>query len=148
MKASILVYTRKYLGPTLERWCFLRLYKRSSALPRMTAVWLAFWNSDHVVLKSSVLPWPHLGAAEWLGSEDDPTWIFSIMRHTKQLLFLTVCDTTADNGASFRTLTRTDGRADRRMEEGQTDRRGSWNSYLDYGLHKTFLLDKKSTRAK
>ena len=31
----------------------LRLYVRSSALPRVTVVWQGFWNSDYVVLKSS-----------------------------------------------------------------------------------------------
>ena len=53
---------------------------------------------------------------------------FSLMTHTKQLLLVTVCDTTARIGASFRTHgRRTDGRTD-----GMTDRRGSRNSYLDF----------------
>ena len=42
------------------------------------------------------------------------------MTHTKQLLLVTVSDTTAGNGASFRTHTRTDGRTHARTE-GQTD---------------------------
>ena len=33
---------------------FLRMYVRSSASPRMTAVWQGFWNSDYVVLKSNI----------------------------------------------------------------------------------------------
>ena len=43
------------------------------------------------------------------------------MTHTKQPLLVKVCDTTAGNGASFRTHARTHGRTDERMEEGQTD---------------------------
>ena len=39
---------------------------------------------------------------------------FSLMTHTKQLLLVTACDTTARIGASFRTDARTDGRKDRR----------------------------------
>ena len=46
----------------------LRLCIHSSASPRLTAVWLGFWNSDHVVLKlsirSSALP---CSVAVWLG---------------------------------------------------------------------------------
>ena len=38
---------------------------------------------------------------------------FLLLTHTKQLLLVTVCNTTAGNGASFWTHTRT--------EEGQTD---------------------------
>ena len=48
---------------------------------------------------------------------------FSLITHTKQLLLVTFCDTTAGNGASFRTHARTDG--------GRTDRRGIRNNYLD-----------------
>ena len=50
---------------------------------------------------------------------------FSLMTHTKQLLLVTFCYTTAGIGASFRTHGRTDGqtdaRTDGRTEEGQTD---------------------------
>ena len=46
------------------------------------------------------------------------------MTHTKQLLLVTFCSTTAGIGASFRTH-------GRRTENGRTDRRGSRNSYLD-----------------
>ena len=42
---------------------------------------------------------------------------FSRMTHTKQLLLVTFCYTTAGIGASFRTH----GRMDARTEEGQTD---------------------------
>ena len=41
---------------------------------------------------------------------------FLLMTHNKQLLLVTVCDTTARTGASFRTDTRKHGRT-----EGQTD---------------------------
>ena len=43
---------------------------------------------------------------------------FSLMTHTKQLLFMTFCCTTAGIEVSFRTHGRTDGG---RTEEGQTD---------------------------
>ena len=46
-----------FLGPTLKRWHFLRLFVRSSASPRTTAVWQGFWNSDFVVLESSIRSW-------------------------------------------------------------------------------------------
>ena len=55
----------------------LRFYVRSSASPRMAVVWQGLWNSDYVVLKSSIhnsaLP---CSAAVWLGfwkSEYDET---------------------------------------------------------------------------
>ena len=41
---------------------------------------------------------------------------FSLLTHTKQLLLVTICYTTAENGASFRTHARMHGRT-----EGQTD---------------------------
>ena len=50
---------------------------------------------------------------------------FSLMMHTKQLLLLTFCYTTAGIGATFRTHGR------RTANGGRTDRRGSRNSYLD-----------------
>ena len=52
---------------------------------------------------------------------------FSPLKHTKQLLLVTFCHTTAGNGAYFRTHTRTN----ERTNAGWTDRRGSRNSYLD-----------------
>ena len=51
---------------------------------------------------------------------------YSLLTHTKQLLLVTFCHTTAGNGANFWTHTRTDERTN-----GWTDRRGSRNSYLD-----------------
>ena len=54
---------------------------------------------------------------------------FSLMTHTKQLLFVTFCYTTAGIEVRFRT---DGGQTDRRMEDGgRTDGRGSRNSYLD-----------------
>ena len=50
--------------------------------------------------------------------QDPQKLIFSLIAHTKQILLVTFCDTTAGVGASFRTHGRTDGR---RTEEGQTD---------------------------
>ena len=49
------------------------------------------------------------------------------MTHTKQLLLVTFCNTTAGNGASFLKHRQTD----ERRTDGRTDRRGSRNSYLD-----------------
>ena len=46
---------------------------------------------------------------------------FSLLTRTKQPLLVKVCDTTAGNGASFRTHARMDGQTD----GGRTDRRGS-----------------------
>ena len=58
-----------------------------------------------------------LQAAVPLGSEGDPGCIFSLMTHTKQLLLVTFCYTTAGIGANFWTHAQTaDGRT-----EGQTD---------------------------
>ena len=49
---------------------------------------------------------------------------FSLITHTKQLLLVTFCCTTAEIGVSFRTDARTDGRTEEEEEEeaeGQTD---------------------------
>ena len=54
---------------------------------------------------------------------------FSLKTHTKQLLFVTFCDTAARIGTTFR---RDAWRTDRRTDGGRTDRRGSQNSYLDF----------------
>ena len=45
---------------------------------------------------------------------------FSRLTHTKQLLLMTVCNTTSGIGVSFRTDARTHARTDEE-EEGQTD---------------------------
>ena len=55
---------------------------------------------------------------------------FSLLTHTKQLLLVTFCDTTAGNAYSLRTHERTNERTDERTN-GWTDGRGSRNSYLD-----------------
>ena len=52
------------------------------------------------------------------------------MTHTKQLLLVTFCDTTAGIGASFWIHRQTDGG----QMHGRTDRRGSRYSYLDINL--------------
>ena len=56
----------------------LKLSIRSSASPRSAAVWLAFWNSDHVVLKSSIRSSasPRL-AAVWLASGTMTRWFWN-----------------------------------------------------------------------
>ena len=100
-----------------------------SALPCLVAVWFAFWNSDHVVLKSSIRTSasPRRQQSDW-GLRVTQNAYFSLITHTKQLLLVTFSDTTAGIGASFRTDARTHGR---RTDGGRTDRRGSRNSYLD-----------------
>ena len=45
---------------------------------------------------------------------------FLLLTYTKQLLLITFCQTTAGNGASFRTHGMTDRMMDR-MTDGQTD---------------------------
>ena len=106
---------------------FLRLYLHSSALPRVAVLWQCFWNSDHVVWKSSICT----SALPWRQRSDRGLRVtqhanFSIMTHTKQLLLLTFCQPTAGIGSSFVTDARrtADG-------GGRTDRHGSRNSYSD-----------------
>ena len=63
---------------------------------------------------------------------------FSLLTHTKQLLLVTFCYTSAGIQASFRTHGRTDGG---RTEDGRKDRhRGSRNSYLDLDVKKFHIL--------
>ena len=54
--------------------------------------------------------------------------IKALIAHTKQLLLVTFCDTTAGIWVIFRT----DGRRTHGQTGGRTDRRGSRNSYLDF----------------
>ena len=91
------------------------------------AVWLGLWNSDHLVLKLNIRTSasPRRQQSHW-GLRVIQNAYFSLLTHTKQLLLVTLCDTTAENEASFWTHERTNG-----MTNGWTDRRGSWNSYLD-----------------
>ena len=117
-----------WLGFWNSDYVVLKLSILSSALPRLEAVWIAFWNSDHVVLKSSIRtsasPWRQ--RSDW-GLRVTQNAYFSLMTHTKQLLLVTFCYTTAGIGASFRT----DARRTADGGGGRTDRRGSRNSYLD-----------------
>ena len=103
------------------------------------AVWLGLWNSDHVVLKSSIRtsasPWRQ--RSHW-GLRVTQDAYFSLLTHTKQLLLVAFCHATAGNGAKFRTHERTDGQTDRRTD-GWTDRCGSWNSYLDINIGNKIL---------
>ena len=59
------------------------------------------------------------------------------MTHTKQLLLVTICCTTAGIEVSFRTDGRTEDGG--RRTDGRTDGRGSWNSYLDVCYQNLFL---------
>ena len=89
-----------------------------------------------MVLKSSIStsasPWRQW--SHW-GLRVTQNAYFSLLTHTKQLLLVTFCDTTAGNSVSFRTHRRTNERTDGQTDAGWTDRRGSRNSYLD-GLKK------------
>ena len=69
-----------------------------------------------------------------LESESDPECILLLLTHTEQLLLVTFCDTTAENGAIFRIHRRTDG--------GRTDKRGSRNSYLDHAKWCALVIGK------
>ena len=51
----------------------LRLYIRSSASPRMAAVWPGFWHSDHVALKLRSSALPHMTAV-WQAFETLTMW--------------------------------------------------------------------------
>ena len=84
----------------------------------MAAVWEGFWNSDHVVLKSSIRTSasPRLQRSH-CGLRLTQHAYFSLMTHTKQLLLVPFCDLTAEIGASCRTHARTEEAA----AEGQTD---------------------------
>ena len=68
-------------------------------------------------MKSSIrtLALPHQQQSDW-GLRVTQNAYFSLMTHTKQLLFVTFCYTTAGIGASFRTHARRTAAA-----EGQTD---------------------------
>ena len=94
------------------------------------AVWLGIWNSDHVVLKSSIRTSasPRWQQSHW-GLRVTQEACFSLLTHTKQLLLVTFCDTLAGIEVRFG-RTEPDGRTEPR-NDGWTDRRGSRNSYLD-----------------
>ena len=98
-------------------------------MPCLVAFWLGFWNSDHVVLEYSIciLASPWWQQSDW-GLRVIQNAYFSLITHTKQPLLVTFCPTTTGIEACFRTDGRT---ADTQMDGGRTDRRGSYNSYLD-----------------
>ena len=81
-----------------------------------------------MVLKSSIctLASPGQQRSDW-GLRVTQNEYSSLIAHTKQLLLVTFCDTTAGIGDSFRTH----GHTNTRTHGGWTDRRGSQNSYLD-----------------
>ena len=131
----------------LEFWpCGFKLSIRSSALPRLVAVWLGFWNSDYMVLKLSIRSlalsrWVAVWLAFWnsdhvvlklsirasasprqqrshLGLRVTQDAYFSLSKHTKQLLLVTFCETPAGIEVSFRT----DGNGNgRKRTDGQTN---------------------------
>ena len=71
-----------------------------------------------MILKSSIRisALPRRQQSDW-GLRVTQNAYFSLMTHTKQLLFVTFCCTTAGIEVRFRTHGRTDGRT----AEGQTD---------------------------
>ena len=81
---------------------FLRLYICSSASPCMAEVWLAFWNSDYVVSKSTI----HTSATSRrqqsdLGLRMIQNAYFLLLTHANKLLFVTFCGMTAGIGPRF-----------------------------------------------
>ena len=129
-------WTNSSFGLKFSRRCF-------SALLHSAVVWFAFWNSDHVVLKSSIRTSasPRRQRSHW-GLRVTQDAYFLLLTHTKQLLLVTFCDTLAGIEVSFwtdRTGT-TDGRTD-----GLTERRGSQNSYLDTCLYRFLMLKEITT---
>ena len=80
-----------------------------------------------MVLKSSIRTsaLPQQQRSDW-GLRVTQNEYFSFIAHTKQLLLVTFCDTTAGIRVIFQTDGRTHGGGG-----GRTDRRGSQNGYLD-----------------
>ena len=78
-------------------------------------------NSDHVVLKLSIRtlasPWQQRSD---LGLRVTQDAYFSLMTHTKQLLLVTFCDTTAGNGSYFQSHGQT--------ANGERKERWTWKS--------------------
>ena len=74
----------------------LELNKHTLTLPCSAEVSLASWNSDHVVLKSSIRTSasPRRQRSH-LGLRVTQNAYFSLLTHTKQLLLVTFCDPTA-----------------------------------------------------
>ena len=81
-----------------------------------------FFNSKHVVLKSSIctLASPGQQLTDW-GLRVTQNAYFSLMTHTKHLLLVMFCYTTAGIRASNRTHAWMDARTHAQTEEGQTD---------------------------
>ena len=93
------------------------------------AVWLGIWNSDHVVLKSSIhtSALPRRQQSHW-GLRVTQNAYILLLIYTKQLLLVTFCSTLAGIEVSVRTHRRNE---QNERTEPWTDGRGSWNSYLD-----------------
>ena len=99
-RESWAMYTRLaavWLGFWNSDHVVLKSSIRSSASPHLVAVWLGFWNSDHLVLQSNVrtLALPRRQQSHW-GLRVTQDAYFSLLRHTKQLLLVTFCDTPAE----------------------------------------------------
>ena len=82
------------------------------------AVQLGFWNSDHVVLKSSIRTSasPRRQRSHW-GVRVTQDAYFSLLIHIKQLLLVAFCDTIAEIEKNFGLMEDDGGR----RTEGQTD---------------------------
>ena len=111
----------------MELWpCGFKIEYTHLGFASAGLVWLGIWNSDHVVLNSSICTsaLPRQEQSNWCVRLTQDAY-FSLWTHTKQLLLVTYCDTTAETEVSVQKHGR-NGRTERR-----TDGRGSWNSYLD-----------------
>ena len=83
-----------------------------------------------LIIRTSASPWRQ---RSYWGLRVSQDAYFSLLPHTKQLLFVTFCDKLVGIEVRFgRTELepRTEGRTDERTNRW-TDRRGSQNSYLD-----------------
>ena len=87
-------------------------------------LWLCLWNSDYVVLKLNIRTSasPRQQWSDW-GLRLTLSAYFSLITHTKQLLLVSICYTTAGIGASFQKHGRTDGE----RTDGRKDRQ-TWKS--------------------
>ena len=86
-----------------------------------------------MVLKLSILTFalPRWQWSDW-GLRVTQNAYFSLITYTKQLLLVTFCNPAAEIGVIFRTHAR------QTESGGRTDRRGSRNSYLDFGNLRKF----------
>ena len=130
-------------GEVMELWpCGFKIEYTHLGFASAGAVWLGIWNSDHVVLKLIIRTSasPRQQQSHW-GLTMTQDAYFSFLTHTKQLLLVTFCETTAGNWKKWKCDVRTDVRT-----YGRTDRHEVWNSYLDVFAFVTLNLKDATVR--